>query len=650
MTRADIEIVVRCKNEMPFARDTLNALRGFRILFVDDGSTDGSRECALDAGATLVEAAALSPDGYVPGRILNGAMRRTTGAVVAFVNADAIPRSPDAVERLVAACEAGAAAAYGAQLARSDAPAHLQADHRRAFPEARDARLPGFFSMAASAIRRDVWSVVPFDETLRYSEDVDWTRRIGALGHEVRYEPDARFEHSHTYDPRALFRRMRGEGAIDRHVLRAGRPSLFRDGLRPLAGALWRDARQGTFAPSTASLRVVAQAGRFVGRLRPETARIVPDRNADGGTCRDETPLPASVTQSLGEAVSLIRRSLGDGVLAIVAVGSIGGAEPSLTWNAGRAVPRNDADLVAVVSDRFQAVRWRSAAVHASEEATVAAGFPVDVAVVSRHEIAARAGRLLWVDAAIRGARVLWGDPSVLAPLAGLGATDVSHDEIRRSLVNRATGLALSRLELAAGRTSGEVEARHVAKAWLALGDARLLLCGNLPVRGSDRSALLRDLAVSAPWLAPLADAYARAIAWQASAAPAPIDAATFERERRELAVAFAAGARDLGTPRAGTQGMIDALTPHALADVSLVGRLGAGALAIARGQLAPSWRWNGGGLGHPRRALTQVSLELAFRPDWAACLEGAARLLCAGSTQPNDVARALARLREVAA
>jgi hypothetical protein len=288
----------------------------------------------------------------------------------------------------------------------------------------------------------------------------------------------------------------------------------------------------------------------------------------------------------------------------------------------------------------------RGAARHASEEATRSVGFPVDVAVVSRDEIAAKGGRLLWVDAAIRGARLLWGDGTVLAPLGSLGASDVSHDEIRRSLVNRATGIALSRLELAAGGLSGEVEARHVAKAWLALGDARLLLVGSLPVRGTDRAARLHELAGPSPWLTSLADAYGRAIAWQASPAAAPLDADEFERERIRLADAYLAAARQIGTPRAGAHDMIDALSPHALADVGVVGRLGAGALAMARKQVAPSWR----GLEHPRHALAHASLELAFGRDLAASTAMAAVALWASSEESRAVAAALARLREVAA
>jgi rhamnosyltransferase len=645
MNRADIDVVVRCKNEMPFAAEALAALRGFRVLFIDDGSTDGSTEAAAAAGARIVAATDLSPGGYVPGRILNEAMRRTDGDLVAFVNADAIPRGDRAVEWLIEACQAGAAAAYGRQVARPDAPRAIHADHARAFPAAGGAVIAGFFSMAASAIRRDVWRAMPFDETLRYSEDVDWARRARGLGHRVVYVPGAVFEHSHTYGVPALFRRMRGEGAVDRYLAHDGPPPLLRHYAAPLLGALARDLRAGVLDQRTLALRAVAQAGRFAGRLTPAVARVVPERHAAGPASRNGTgALPASLEASLTRAASIIRHTLGEAVLAVVAVGSLGGSEPALTWEGERPRPRNDADLVAVVPSRMKARALRGAAARAGEEATRELGFPVDVAAIGREELETAHGRLLWVDVAIRGARVLAGDPAVLAPLASLGA-DVAPDEVRRLLVNRATGLALSRLDAAAGEHDPEQAARHVAKAWLAAGDAILFGARLSRATTAERAEALAALAAAAPWLAPTVDGYRRGAAWQAAPQAAPMDEATFEHERARLALALEQAA-PAGTGRAGDASMIGRLLPTRLGDVGALGRVGAGALAIARGVVAPSV----GALSHPRAALARASVRLAFGERLERELPAVARAIRAHSAAPDDVREALVRLREVAA
>ena len=265
-----LDVVVRCRNEMPFTHHTLEALAAqdveTRVFFFDCASTDGSRKAAIDAGAKVID---VTPTSYRPGHVLNLGMRQTDGDVVVFVNADAIPRRHDALRRLVAPLHerADVAASYGRQHARPDATAHTQLDHRRAFgEEALRVARGQFFSMAASAVRRDAWRMNPFDERLRYSEDVDWTRRMALIGWRVVYAPSAHFEHSHDYDLRGQFRRRHGEGAAETAIHTLGSASWWQDGLRPFAGALWRDARAGHLSPSSVVLRASQAAGFFAGR------------------------------------------------------------------------------------------------------------------------------------------------------------------------------------------------------------------------------------------------------------------------------------------------------------------------------------------------------------------------------------------------
>jgi rhamnosyltransferase len=193
-------------------------------------------------------------------------MRMTESDVVAFVNADAIPLHDDALATLIAPL-ADAAATYARQVARSTANARTRADYARAFGDrALALRHAPMFSMAASALRRDVWQALPFDESLRYSEDADWVYRAAAMGYRIDYVPDARFEHSHDYDLRGSYKRRAGEGTADAAIYRLGRPSLIGDLVKPLAGSLVRDARAGLLSPSGAIERIAQAAGYYVGR------------------------------------------------------------------------------------------------------------------------------------------------------------------------------------------------------------------------------------------------------------------------------------------------------------------------------------------------------------------------------------------------
>jgi rhamnosyltransferase len=269
-----LDVVVRCKDEMPFVVPCLAALGRqmgcrARVLFLDCGSKDGSREAAVDAGATILD---IDPARYIPGAVLNFAMERTHSPIVAFVNADAIPLRNDALTRLVAPLleDHALACTFGRQVARPDAAPRTRADYERAFgPRAAvQVRRGAFFSMAASAVRRSAWDALPFDAALRYSEDVDWTQRLTALGYEVGYVPEAGFEHSHDYDLRAQLRRRIGEGAADTAIHHLGAPGFLGDLARPLAGCLLRDARSGSLSLDGTADRAAQAIGYFVGRAR----------------------------------------------------------------------------------------------------------------------------------------------------------------------------------------------------------------------------------------------------------------------------------------------------------------------------------------------------------------------------------------------
>jgi predicted nucleotidyltransferase len=657
MTRADIDVVVRCKDEMPFVVETLRALRGYRVVVFDSGSKDGSREVAEREGVRIVD---VDPKAYVPGRVLDAGMRATTSSIVAFVNADAIPQREDAVDRLVAACEAGVGAAFGRQEARPETPAFIRADHDRAFPPAGGPPVEGFFSMAASAIRRDVWDQLHFDGSYRFSEDVEWTLRLRSLGVPVRYVGDAVFQHAHDYTLGSLYKRMRGEGAADARFDRSSSPSVVGHLLRPLAGTLVRDVRAGVATPRTLGLRVAAQIGRFVGRAQPKWAHV-PPVPAVGAAAVEASrpavtagpaprPLPASVDAALARGARAILRELGGAVQAVVLVGSLASDDPSLTVDDSKAVrPRNDADVLAVVATHREARALRAAAIAASAAATKAAGFEVDVAPIARGDIEALRGRLMFVDAALRGVRVLAGDPTVVAPLATLTAADVSLDELRRLLANRATGLALSRLAAAYGGYDAEAAARHVAKAWFAAGDVVLFRSGTYARRVADRCGALGDLAaIGSPDLAALAAGYGTAAAWSGRSTPIGLDVPGFDAARARLfdAYAFAAPPIERGAGRAkGLDDMIARTLPRELADVPFVAQKAGGLRAVARGVVGVRRAFV-----HPRVVLADASMRLAFAPDVLEACADVATELAAESANPSAVRAALLRLRGVAA
>ena len=269
-------VALRSHDDQPLVAETLAALARqtvpHRLIAFDNASTDGTREAVAAAAERVVDVPA---GAYVPGRVLNDAMRLTDGAVVAFVNADCTPAHDDWLQRLLAGLDdPQVGAVFGRQVPRPGAhPLHAR-DTELAYGDGvRQASWRHCFSMAASAIRRADWEAVPFDEGLRYSEDIDWTWRLRQRGRGVRYVPDAVAVHSHDYTLRQLARRHYGEGCAEASIFEwsAWQASLVRYSVLPWGRQVLGDVRwalgQGLWglAAEVPVIRAVQAAGRRAG-------------------------------------------------------------------------------------------------------------------------------------------------------------------------------------------------------------------------------------------------------------------------------------------------------------------------------------------------------------------------------------------------
>ena len=226
-----VSILIRSCNDEEFIGRTLQAAAGqkcplpFELVCCDDGSSDRTPEI-IDAfpGARRLP----RPEGpYLPGARLNYMIRRSRGDVIVFNNADAVPVNDRWLAELIAPLLEGRAdAVYGNQLARPDAAWLVRKDNLRAFGDGREAaKWRFFFSLATSAAFREDLVKNPFDENLRFSEDVAWAHRRPMR---IVYAAEAQVEHSHNYTVSQLKKRFYGEGAADA-VIFGDRPNLLRE-------------------------------------------------------------------------------------------------------------------------------------------------------------------------------------------------------------------------------------------------------------------------------------------------------------------------------------------------------------------------------------------------------------------------------------
>lgn len=217
-SRPRLSVVVVSYNVRELLRDCLHSLRAARaelalqVLVVDNASADGSAAMVASAfpeaellalgqnagfsaanNAAIERAAApeillLNPDTTVPLRALP--------SLLAFMAAR--PRCGIAGPRLLNSDGSFQPSAWPQPTLRSVLRDHwLPPSWRRRAAAAPDAaRVAGWVSGAALLTRRSVIDAIgPLDETLFWSEDVDFCRRAAAAGWEVWYAPEIAITH-----------------------------------------------------------------------------------------------------------------------------------------------------------------------------------------------------------------------------------------------------------------------------------------------------------------------------------------------------------------------------------------------------------------------------------------------------------------------
>ena len=211
-----IAIIMRAKNEMPYARRALAALRtqtrkDWTLYAVDSGSTDGTlEEIKAFPPDHLVQ---IAPEDYEPGPVLNRMVAMTAEPLIVFLNADAVPLDDRWLEKLVAPVETHEAeASMSVQVARDDADFIVAYDYDRAYdPKNIKEENEDFFSAVACCFLRKLWENHPFKDK-GYSEDLAWARECRQAGARFRLVTDSRVEHSHNFTIRGLHKKRYRHG------------------------------------------------------------------------------------------------------------------------------------------------------------------------------------------------------------------------------------------------------------------------------------------------------------------------------------------------------------------------------------------------------------------------------------------------------
>jgi mycofactocin glycosyltransferase len=174
------------------------------VVVVDNGSRDGTAEALLRHGDRIAVVEEPRPG---PAAARNAGLRRATGEVVAFTDADCVVE-PDWLERLVAPlADPAVGIAGGRILARPPVGAvarfgEVIHDHRMAIEVYQP---PYAITMNWASRRATLIELDGFDEGLRRCEDVDLSYRLVQAGYRLAYVAEAVVRHRNESTLPGLF-------------------------------------------------------------------------------------------------------------------------------------------------------------------------------------------------------------------------------------------------------------------------------------------------------------------------------------------------------------------------------------------------------------------------------------------------------------
>jgi mycofactocin system glycosyltransferase len=224
---ADVTVVIPVRDNHEGLLRLMRALRGLRVIVVDDGSRVPVRHAEIAVDDLCASVAVVRHDApRGPSAARNAGLAAATTDFVAFLDSDVVPRKgwlevvlshfSDPSVGLVAP-RIVALEPEGSALARYERARSSLDLGRREAPVFAGGPVSYVPSAAVVARRRAVLDCGGFDEAMHVAEDVDLCWRLQDAGWRLRYEPVARVAHDHRVTLRKWFGRklFYGTGATE---------------------------------------------------------------------------------------------------------------------------------------------------------------------------------------------------------------------------------------------------------------------------------------------------------------------------------------------------------------------------------------------------------------------------------------------------
>ena len=197
-----VSIVIRTYNEQKHLRELLHAIAiqksqyEIETVIVDSGSTDDTLKIISEFSCRLVH---IKKSDFTFGRSLNYGCDAASGEFLVFISGHCIPVNTSWIENLIQPFEhPEIAMCYGRQLGTELSKFSEHQIFAKYFPEYDKIPQEGFFSNNAnSAIRKSLWTDLPFDEDLTGLEDMFWSKEMTNRGRKIAYASKASVYHIH---------------------------------------------------------------------------------------------------------------------------------------------------------------------------------------------------------------------------------------------------------------------------------------------------------------------------------------------------------------------------------------------------------------------------------------------------------------------
>ena len=254
-------IVIRAYNESVHLPRLLEGIghqtvKDVEIILVDSGSTDSTVPVAESYGARIVR---IPPQEFTFGRSLNFGIREAGRDYIVIASAHVYPVYPDWLETLLRPFQdQSVALTYGRQRGPESGSFSEGQIFQQWYPEASHMdQATAFCNNANAAIRKRLWELTPYDETLTGLEDLAWAKWAREQGYKIAYVAEAEIVHVHHETPRGVFNRYRREAMAFKRIHPEAHFNLY-DFVRLTAANIFSDlyhaARGGALWKNIASI------------------------------------------------------------------------------------------------------------------------------------------------------------------------------------------------------------------------------------------------------------------------------------------------------------------------------------------------------------------------------------------------------------